>query len=97
MSRNNLSKVSALPDTFFEFEREISDKWVLLWSARGNCFHIERAKHMLQSNRRAYAEDRSMDYVPIFIGTDDACHSLAGALRGTIRMRNADRGLLRDV
>lgn len=74
-----------------EQERHIAEWWVLLWSQRQNCFHIERVRHMLAANRRAYAEDRSMDYAPVFIGTDQACHMLADTLRGTITRREEDR------
>jgi hypothetical protein len=74
-----------------EHEQQIADWYVLLWSQRQNGFHIERVKQMLNLNRRAYAEDRCMDYVPLFIGLEDGCHDLAEKLRGTIRARNESR------
>lgn len=74
-------------------ERQISDWSVLLWSQSQNAFHIEPVKHMLTSNRRAYADDRPMDYAPVFFGDQNECCSLADRLRGTLRCREQ----LKDV
>ncbi|MDD0814270.1 hypothetical protein PSQ39_06470 [Curvibacter sp. HBC28] len=60
---------------------------VLLWSQSQCALHIEPVSEMLSSNRRAYAENRTMDYVPIFFGTDEKCHEIGRALRGTMSDR----------
>lgn len=79
-----------------EQERHIADWFALLWSQRQNAFHIERVKHMLDANRRAYGEDRCMDYAPIFIGTESGCQQLADTLRGTLRQREDQRALVEE-
>lgn len=66
---------------------------VMLWSQSQCAIHIEPVETMLSSNRRAYAEDRGMDYVPLFIGTDRDCRSVADALRGTMSARQDARQL----
>lgn len=75
----------------FDSEHTAAEWYVLLWSQSQNGFHIERHRHMLDANRRAYAEDRRMDYVPIFVGTHDFCCRMANCLRNTLRSRQAAR------
>lgn len=65
--------------------------WVLLWSQSQCALHIEPVSAMLRSNRRAYREDRRMDYVPIFIGPDEACRTVADAVRETMTKRQRER------
>ncbi len=84
-------------DTFFEIEQQVQVHHVLLWSQSQNAFHLEPIKRMLDSNRTAYAEDRRMDYVPVFIGTQDQCSVLAEKLRHTIRARHAGRRHTQDA
>ncbi|MGC3984811.1 MAG: hypothetical protein QM777_08835 [Pseudorhodoferax sp.] len=64
---------------------------VMLWSQSQCALHIERVEDMLRSNRRAYAADRRMDYVPLFIGTDEDCRELADNIRGTMHARQEAR------
>jgi hypothetical protein len=80
-------------------ERLLSgSKWhVLLWSHQQNAFHIESVDDMLAANRAAYAENRSTDYVPILIGSDDFCHEIAGKTRATLRNRSEERARLNDT
>jgi len=66
---------------------------VLLWSQSQCALHVESLAGMLSSNRRAYADNRPMDYVPVFFGSDDMCHQIALALRGTM----ADRQRMRSI
>ncbi|HQS38956.1 hypothetical protein [Polaromonas sp.] len=46
---------------------------------------------MFSSNRRAYTEDRRMDYVPIYIGKEEAVRSLADKIRHTVHARDQVR------
>ena len=78
-------------------EQALRDWWVCLWSQSQNGFHVERLRDMMNSNRRAYAEDRRMDYVPIYVGTRDLCFGLASATRNTVRAREAVRSEARDA
>lgn len=75
----------------FENERQAADWYVLLWSQSQNSFHIERHRHMLDANRRAYADDRRMDFVPLFVGSQDFCCRMANKLRPTVRAREDAR------
>lgn len=78
-------------DHDFDCEEAASQWYVLLWSQSQNGFHIERHRHMLDANRRAYADDRSMDYVPIIVGTHEFCCRMADKLRPTVRAREDAR------
>lgn len=60
---------------------------VLLWSQSQCAMHIEPVSSMLTHNRRAYVEDRRMDYVPIAFGTRDLCSALAVKVRQTLNKR----------
>lgn len=60
---------------------------VLLWSQSQCAMHIEPVSSMLTHNRRAYVEDRRMDYVPIAFGTRDLCSALAEKVRQTLNKR----------
>lgn len=79
-------------DHDFAREQQAAEWHVLLWSQSQNAFHIERHQHMLDSNRRAYADDRHTDYVPLIIGTHDFCCRMADKLRGTITSRGGATG-----
>jgi hypothetical protein len=61
---------------------------VLLWSQSQNALHIETIEEMLEANRNALEENRRMDYVPIFIGSDDECHKAATGMRKVMHARD---------
>lgn len=63
----------------------------LLWSQSQCALHIEPIADMLSENRQAYATDRRMDYVPIYLGTEDECREGAAAVRSTMRQRQEAR------
>ena len=95
-STNSAAPVPALTPLAGIVEAEnIMSTWygwyVLLWSQSQNALHIEPVKDMLTSNRRAYSEDRRMDYVPLLFGPRDDCDSLASSIRGTMRLRQIER------
>ncbi len=73
------------------FNPTFQDQWVLLWSQSQCALHIEPAVSMIKSNLRAYAEDRRMDYVPLFMGERKDCDSIAASVRGTLRVRAESR------
>lgn len=70
--------------------------FALLWSQSQCALHVESLTDMLSSNRRAYTDDRRMDYVPIFFGSDEACHEIGKALRGTMGDRQRIRAMAPD-
>ncbi len=61
--------------------------YALLWSQSQCAMHIEPVMDMLTENRRACAENRRMDYVPIAIGSRDLCSALAEKVRQTLNKR----------
>ncbi|HQS00775.1 MULTISPECIES: hypothetical protein [unclassified Polaromonas] len=67
------------------------EAWALLWSQSQNALHVEPIQAMFSSNRRAYTEDRRMDYVPIYIGKEEAVRSLADKIRHTVHARDQVR------
>lgn len=66
----------------------------LLWSQSQCALHIEPVSDMLSENRQAYADDRRMDYVPIYIGDEGECRTAADAVRVTMRARQARRACM---
>ncbi|MES1979740.1 MAG: hypothetical protein V4451_17000 [Pseudomonadota bacterium] len=69
----------------------MAESHVLLWSQSQCALHIESVGDMLKANRRAYTENRRMDYVPLFIGQREVCDSLASAVRNTMQLRQEAR------
>lgn len=64
---------------------------VLLWSRNQSALHIEPIAVMLTNNRRAYADNRGTDYVPVFFGSNDECHEASAAMTRTMAARYASR------
>ena len=63
--------------------------YALLWSQSQCAMHIEPVVDMLTENRRACAENRRMDYVPIAIGTREECDAAASRLRPVLCERRS--------
>ena len=64
---------------------------VLFWSQSQCALHIESVADMLESNRAAFGADRRMDYVPLFIGSDDNCRYASGSIRHAMQARQKGR------
>lgn len=71
--------------------------WVLLWSQRQNCLHVEPETLMFARNRDKFAGDRQGDYVTMFAGTRTEIDAAADALRRTIADRDVRRATQRDA
>ena len=67
------------------------DMQVLFWSQSQCALHIESVADMLESNRAAFGADRRMDYVPLFIGSDDNCRYASGSIRHAMQARQKGR------
>lgn len=61
-----------------------ANPYALLWSQSQCALHIEPIKDMLLENRRACADDRRMDYVPIAFGSEEHCREVAEQVRPTL-------------
>jgi len=66
---------------------ETEETWALLWSRSQNCTHVEPVSKMLDTNRRAYANNTAMDYIPLFIGRQDEALAMSRSLRQTLCQR----------
>jgi len=64
------------------------ETYALLWIQSQNAFHVEPIDVMLQSNRRASAEGRRMDYVPILFGSAEDCREAGRSMRKALASRN---------
>lgn len=60
---------------------------VLLWSQSQNALHVETSNEMYKKNCDAFAQNRRMDYVPIFFGDEDECREAAHAFRHILMNR----------
>lgn len=68
-----------------------ADQWVLLWSKRQNCFHIQPAQKLFETNTEAMKLGKALnDYHPVFMGTLDQCKTAADNSRHLLmgRARN---------
>lgn len=66
--------------------------YVLEWSKRQNCLHVQPLDKTLADNTVRFMIDRpANDYVPIYVGTSDEVHERAEQLRHKIieRTRSA--------
>lgn len=63
----------------------------LLWSQKQNALHIETVEQMLSNGRRAYAENRASDYIPLLIASLADVQAAAGAARHTLLDRDTTR------
>lgn len=73
-----------------------NETWVLLWSAKQNCLHIEPEALMFKRNRERFAAGHAGDYVPMFSGLRADIDAAAAALRQTIVDRDRRRALIRE-
>lgn len=63
--------------------------WVLLWSKRQNCFHIETVDELCRKNTGKMHEDGVInDYHPIHIGSREVCEGFAKFNRGLLAERD---------
>lgn len=63
--------------------------YVLLWSKRQNCYHIELLSDLLNKNLDAFKRDASLnDYHLIAIGTRQQVDEIADSGRALIRERD---------
>lgn len=90
-SLSPLTQATAMAAVMNANEKSLDQWHVLLWSQSQCALHIEPFSTMMQSNRRAYTEDRRMDYVPIFIGHRENCDTIAASVRGTLHIRQDAR------
>lgn len=55
-----------------------NSQWVLLWSKKQNCFHIEPAQDLFSKNFAAMCRDKQInDYHPVFMGPRESCEKAA--------------------
>ena len=73
-----------------------TEKFALLWSKRGNCFHIEPLEVTAKNGRRFFAECKTNDYLLVFFGSLDACYVEADSLRPVLLEREEVRRLYGD-
>lgn len=72
--------------------QENRERWWLCWSSRQACLHIESEAEGLQTNIRAFQENRPVDYVPIAVFDNmEAASNFAGRLRGMMCQRHDQR------
>ena len=65
----------------------------LLWSKKGNCFHIEPLTDTAKKGRTFFLTNSTNDYLVIAIGTRDECGAKADELRPVLREREEVRVL----
>jgi hypothetical protein len=69
----------------------MSELYVLEWSKRQGCFHIQRADHVCQTNMQAFRVNKNLnDYHIIAIGSEEKMHSIAGTYRKELYARDAE-------
>lgn len=66
-------------------------QYVLEWSKKSNCFHIQPLSDMLASNQRLFIENIGGDYIVIMAGSKEACHTMADSHRDRLLFRSKGR------
>ena len=46
-------------------DMNINELWVLEWSRKAKCFHIQRMRNTIESNLTAYASNAASDYLVV--------------------------------
>lgn len=62
-------------------------KWVLEWSHKQNCFHIQKLEDSLAASQECFVRNRPPLYSVIMVGSKDTCHAIADNHRGRLRGR----------
>lgn len=70
---------------------------VLLWSQRDNAMRVLPVEVMLSTNRRAYGDDKPVEYVPIAMGVEGDMYAAAQAVRCTLASRGKRRHVLPEA
>lgn len=67
------------------------ETYVLEWSKKQGCFHVQQLRHTIKKNLRAFAENRTLnDYHIILVGTFDEVTDAADQLRGEFLSRRKE-------
>jgi hypothetical protein len=55
--------------------KDTNNLWVLLYSVKQGCFHIEQMHETVSSGLRSFATKKTNDYLPVFVHPDkEECH-----------------------
>lgn len=66
----------------------MKDLHVLEWSKRQNAFHIQALVHTVTRNQMAFVDNRTHDFLVLFVGEKEACHQMADNWRNRLRERS---------
>lgn len=62
-------------------------KWVLEWSHKQNCFHIQKLEDSLAATQQCFVLNRPPLYSILMLGDKEACHAMANNHRWRIKER----------
>lgn len=62
-------------------------QYVLEWSKRSNCFHVQKLCDLLAKNQECFLRDSSHDYIALMVGSFDAVTAMAENQRDKLKER----------
>lgn len=71
----------------------MNDLWALLWSKKGNGFHIEPLEQTAKSGMRFFDKNMTNDYLLIAVGTQDQVDLIADQRRPMLLEREVVKRL----
>lgn len=77
-------RAALIPARALDDEGRTAPLWLLLWSYRAECFHVEEAVSTVAHGHEFLYRPRSQgapDYIPLYFGTQDAVNRMADRLR----------------
>ncbi len=51
--------------------------FVLEWSKKSNCFHIQPLETLLARNQECFIKNKTNDYILLMVGEKEMCHNMA--------------------
>lgn len=94
--REALHELQAKPNAL-HILAAVPEVWVLCWSHSQNALHVELLAEMLRTNVEAFHENRSLDYVPLQIGTRADVDWAANHVRPAVYAREEAHAAQRRV
>ena len=70
----------------------MEDLWVLEWSKKQNCFHVQRAEWLCTKNFNYFLQDEALnDYHVIFVGSREEVDKIADKHRAILFERDNEQ------
>ena len=69
----------------------MNETYTLSWSQTQGMLHLEPLSECLKTNRRAFENDKRLDYIVLHVGTEAECQEAAKRIRPIVIERDKNR------